>query len=36
MNILAIVVTYYPERELLEKNISAFIAVGPILIFHKK
>ena len=25
MKILAIVVTYFPEKELLEKNISAFI-----------
>lgn len=35
MNILAIVVTYYPKKELLEKNISAFIEdVNKVLIWE--
>lgn len=35
MKILAIVVTYYPEKELLEKNISAFINhVDKVLIWE--
>lgn len=35
MKILAIVVTYYPEKELLEKNISAFIDnVDKVLIWE--
>ena len=35
MNVLAIVVTYYPEIELLEKNISAFIEdVNKVLIWE--
>ena len=35
MRILAIVVTYYPEKELLKKNISAFIDhVDKVLIWE--